>query len=170
VRRAELKAAVLAALGGPPGSIPSAAAAPGDETAGNAAPPSQPLRILLAEDNAVNQRVARALLEKRGHTVSVAGNGREAVRLVQERNFDLVLMDVQMPEMDGLEATAAIRAREAGAARRLPIVAMTAHAMKGDAERCLEAGMDAYVSKPIKPERLFAVIERVRSATVQNAA
>jgi signal transduction histidine kinase/CheY-like chemotaxis protein len=170
VRRAELKAAVLAALGGPSGSIPSAAAAPGDETAGNAAPPSQPLRILLAEDNAVNQRVARALLEKRGHTVSVAGNGREAVRLVQERNFDLVLMDVQMPEMDGLEATAAIRAREAGAARRLPIVAMTAHAMKGDAERCLEAGMDAYVSKPIKPERLFAVIERVRSATVQNAA
>ena len=170
VRRAELKAAVLAALGRPTGSIASGAASPGDEAATGAAPRFEPLRILLAEDNAVNQRVARALLERRGHTVSVAGNGREAVRLVEERDFDLVLMDVQMPEMDGLEATMVLRAREAGAGRRLPIVAMTAHAMKGDAERCLEAGMDAYVSKPIKPELLFTTIERVRSATVQDAA
>jgi signal transduction histidine kinase/CheY-like chemotaxis protein len=170
VRRAELKAAVLAALGGPSASGESGAASPGDAGPAHAAPLSQPLRILLAEDNAVNQRVARALLEKRGHTVSVAGNGREAVRLVQEQAFDLVLMDVQMPEMDGLEATMVLRAREAGAARRLPIVAMTAHAMKGDAERCLEAGMDAYVSKPIKPEHLYAAIERVRSGAVPNAA
>ena len=114
---------------------------------------------MLAEDNAVNQRVERTLLEKRGHRVSVAGNGREAVRLVEELDFDLVLMD-------GLEATAVLRAREAGAGRRLPIVAMTAHAMKGDAQRRLEAGMDAYVSKPIKPEVLFATIEAVRSALV----
>ena len=163
VRRAELKAALLAALG-----VPSGEASPGEEAATGAAPPSHPLRILLAEDNAVNQRVARVLLEKRGHTVSVAGNGREAVRLVEERDFDLVLMDVQMPEMDGLEATMVLRARETGAGRRLPIVAMTAHAMKGDAERCLEAGMDAYVSKPIRPEVLLAAIETVRSRAVQN--
>ncbi len=163
VRRAELKAALLAALG-----VPSGEASPGEEAATGAAPPSHPLRILLAEDNAVNQRVARVLLEKRGHTVSVAGNGREAVRLVEEREFDLVLMDVQMPEMDGLEATMVLRARETGAGRRLPIVAMTAHAMKGDAERCLEAGMDAYVSKPIRPEVLLAAIETVRSRAVQN--
>jgi signal transduction histidine kinase/CheY-like chemotaxis protein len=165
VRRSELKAALLAALGTPAGE-----ASPAEESATNPAPPTQPLRILLAEDNAVNQRVARAMLEKRGHTVSVAGNGREAVRLATEQAFDLVLMDVQMPEMDGLEATMALRAGEAGAGRRLPIVAMTAHAMKGDAERCLEAGMDAYISKPIKPEVLFATIEAVRSAMVQNVA
>ena len=165
VRRAEMKAALLAALG-----VPSGEASPGEEAATGAAPASHPLRILLAEDNVVNQRVARALLERRGHTVTVAGNGREAVRLAGERDFDLVLMDVQMPEMDGLEATAVLRAREAGAGRRIPIVAMTAHAMKGDAERCLEAGMDAYVSKPIKPELLFATIETVRSGAVRTAA
>jgi signal transduction histidine kinase/CheY-like chemotaxis protein len=170
VRRAELKAAVFAALGGPSGSSESAEASPGGAEPAKAAPLARPLHILLAEDNVVNQRVARALLEKRGHTVSVAGNGREAVRLAQESDFDLVLMDVQMPEMDGLEATMVLRAREAGSGRRLPIVAMTAHAMKGDAERCLEAGMDAYVSKPIKPELLFTVIERVRSGAVPNAA
>jgi CheY-like chemotaxis protein len=163
VCRAELRAAVLAALGGP-----APEAAPRQAAAIAAAPPTHPLRILLAEDNAVNQRVARALLERRGHTVTVAGNGREAVRLAGERDFDVVLMDVQMPEMDGLEATAALRAGEVGSGRRLPIVAMTAHAMKGDAERCLEAGMDAYVSKPIKPDLLFAAIETVRSAAVQN--
>ena len=170
VRRAELKAALLAALGGPAGEATPAEEAAANPTQPSSAPPSQPLRILLAEDNLVNQRVARVLLEKRGHTVAVAGNGREAVRLAAEQAFDLVLMDVQMPEMDGLEATMALRASEVGAGRRLPIVAMTAHAMKGDAERCLEAGMDAYVSKPIKPELLFATIETVVSPTVRNAA
>ncbi|HMD70567.1 MAG TPA: response regulator [Bryobacteraceae bacterium] len=170
IRRAELKAALLAALGGPSASIAPAAASPAGETAAHSPPPGQPLRILLAEDNAINQRVARVLLERRGHTVTVAANGREAVQLAGEREFDLILMDVQMPEMDGLEATMALRAREAGAGRRLPIVAMTAHAMKGDAERCLEAGMDAYISKPIKPELLFAAIGKVRPGAVSNAA
>ncbi len=165
LRRAELKAALLAALGGTADAAPSGGAA-----ATAAAESRHPLRILLAEDNVVNQRVARAILEKRGHTVGVAANGREAVRLAREREFDLILMDVQMPEMNGLEATMAIRALEVGAGRRLPIVAMTAHAMKGDSERCLEAGMDAYVSKPIKPELLFATIEAVRSGTVQEVS
>jgi len=118
----------------------------------------RPLRILLAEDNSVNQRVACRLLEKRGHTVAVACNGRQAIDLFDERAFDLVLMDVQMPEMDGFEATAAIRAREKATGHRIPILAMTAHAMKGDQERCLAAGMDGYVTKPIKPAALLAAI------------
>jgi len=164
LRRADLQAALRASFGQP------AADSPPEESSPGAPPPTQPLRILLAEDNLVNQRVARVLLEKRGHQVTVAGNGREAVRLTEEREFDLVLMDVQMPEMDGLEATTVLRAREMGTGRRLPIVAMTAHAMKGDADRCLEAGMDGYVSKPIKPDLLFAAIEAARAVAVQNAA
>jgi len=168
VRRTELKAALFAALGTPP-----VAAAPGEAPTAEAAPapaarPRNGLRILLAEDNPVNQRVATVMLERRGHAVTVAGNGREAVRLTQERDFDLVLMDVQMPEMDGLEATSVLRARETGSGRRLPIVAMTAHAMKGDSERCIDAGMDAYVSKPIRPDVLFTVIEKVCAAVLQN--
>jgi CheY-like chemotaxis protein len=105
---------------------------------------ARPLRILVAEDNPINQLVAVRLLEKHGHTVVVACNGREAVAAVQGGGIDLVLMDIQMPEMDGLEATAAIRAAEAGAGRRLPILALTALAMVGDRERCLAAGMDGY--------------------------
>ncbi len=117
------------------------------------------LRILLAEDSLVNQQLAVALLEGEGHAVTVANNGREAVAAAETGNFDLVLMDVQMPEMDGLEATAIIRANERGSGRHLPIIAMTAHALKGDRERCLEAGMDGYTSKPIDAEELFAAIE-----------
>ena len=119
------------------------------------------LRILLAEDNSVNQLVAARLLEKRGHTVVIAGNGREALAALDEPGsggFDLVLMDVQMPEMDGFEATGIIRAREKSSGTHLPIIAMTAHTMKGDEERCLAAGMDGYVSKPIQVEQLFAAI------------
>jgi CheY-like chemotaxis protein/HPt (histidine-containing phosphotransfer) domain-containing protein len=119
----------------------------------------QGLRILLAEDNAVNRKLAVRLLEKRGHTVVVAGNGKEALAALEKEQFDLALMDVQMPEMDGFEATAAIRKKEKAAGAHLPIIAMTAHAMKGDQERCLEAGMDGYVAKPLRVAELFAAIE-----------
>ena len=119
------------------------------------------LRVLLAEDNEVNQELAVRMLEKRGHAVTVAGNGREALAALGGGAFDLVLMDVQMPEMDGLEATAAIREREAGAGRHIPVIALTAHAMKGDRERCLAAGMDGYLSKPIRTAELSEAIARL---------
>src|SRR5438093_760780 len=120
-----------------------------------------PLHVLLAEDNAVNRKVAVRLLQKRGHTVVAVEDGRQAVRALDRERFDVVVMDVQMPEMDGYEVTAAVRARERVQGGHLPIVALTAHAMKGDRERCLEAGMDAYVSKPVDAEELFATLERV---------
>jgi CheY-like chemotaxis protein/HPt (histidine-containing phosphotransfer) domain-containing protein len=107
----------------------------------------------------VNRTVVLHLLEKRGHAAVAVENGREAVLAVQRETFDVVLMDVQMPEMDGIAATVAIRAAERTNGRHIPIVAMTAHAMKGDRERCLEAGMDAYVSKPLQPAEVFATIE-----------
>jgi CheY-like chemotaxis protein len=134
------------------------------------------LRILLAEDNVVNQRLAVRLVERQGHAVVVAGTGREALEALEREHFDLVLMDLQMPDMDGLTATAAIREREARASRgewkppagssfhangHIPVVAVTAHAMKGDEERGLAAGMDGYVTKPIRPVELGAVIERL---------
>ena len=121
--------------------------------------PRASLRVLLAEDNLVNQRLATRLLEKRGHHVAVAGNGQEALAALEREDFDLVLMDVQMPEMDGFEATAAIRQKENMNGRHLPIVALTAHAMKGDREKCLAAGMDDYLSKPIRPQELDEVLE-----------
>lgn len=120
------------------------------------------LRILLAEDNTVNQTLACRLLEKWGHTVSIARNGREAVELLarpSRENFDVVLMDVQMPEMDGFDATTTIRRTENGTGTHVPIIAMTAHAMKGDRERCLDSGMDGYVSKPINAAELLRCIE-----------
>jgi len=121
--------------------------------------PPRPLRVLLAEDNAVNRRLAEVLLRKQGHSVAVAENGRAAVALFDREAFDLILMDVQMPEMDGLEATSAIRKREEEAgSRRIPIVALTAHAMNGDRERCVAAGMDGYISKPIDPQELYRTI------------
>ena len=119
------------------------------------------LHVLLAEDNAVNRKVAVRLLEKRGHTVVAVEDGRQALRALDGERFDIALMDVQMPEMDGFEATAAVRARERVQGGHLPIVALTAHAMKGDRERCLEAGMDAYVAKPVNAEELFATLERL---------
>jgi CheY-like chemotaxis protein len=120
-------------------------------------------RILLTEDNRVNQAVARRLLQKQGYTVVIAENGREALNALDKESFDLVLMDVQMPEMDGFEATAAIREKERSTGRRVPIIAMTAHAMKGDEARCLMAGMDGYISKPISPKSLFETLERYLS-------
>jgi CheY-like chemotaxis protein len=116
------------------------------------------LRILLAEDNVVNQRLAARLVEKRGHAVTVVSNGREALTALEKDSFDVVLMDVQMPLMGGFEATAEIRKRETSTGKHISIIAMTAHAMKGDRERCLTAGMDSYVSKPICPEELFREI------------
>jgi signal transduction histidine kinase/CheY-like chemotaxis protein len=118
------------------------------------------LRILLAEDNPVNQMVAVRLLEKMGHTVMVVANGRDATLMLAEQEFSLVLMDVQMPEMDGFEATRIIRERESATHQHIPILAMTAHAMKGDRERCMAAGMDGYIAKPISPAELLAEIER----------
>ncbi len=127
---------------------------------------SRPRRILLAEDSLVNQRLAMGLLKSWGHSVTVASNGREAIDAIEaaaashDGEFDLVLMDVQMPELDGIEATALVRQREQATGGHLPIVAMTAHAMKGDRESCLEAGMDAYLSKPIRARELFDTVER----------
>lgn len=117
----------------------------------------RPLRILLAEDNLVNQKLVVTLLEKQGHQVTVVGNGRDAVEAARGA-FDIILMDVQMPDMDGLTATELIRKQEAGTSQRIPIVAMTAYAMKGDRERCLAAGMDGYISKPIQPREVFETI------------
>ena len=119
---------------------------------------SQPLTILVAEDNQVNRRVAQGLLSRRGHCVVCVENGRQAVEAVRQRPFHLVLMDVQMPEMDGLEATAAIRAAETTAGGRLRIVAMTASAMRGDREKCIASGMDGYISKPINPAEPYAAV------------
>src|ERR1700722_788620 len=118
-------------------------------------------RVLLVEDNLINQTLAVRLLEKRGYIVSVAGNGRQALATLNTKEFDVVLMDVQMPEMDGFEATAAIRERERSTGTHIPIIAMTAHALKGDEDRCLSTGMDAYLSKPIRTIELFATIEKV---------
>jgi two-component system, sensor histidine kinase and response regulator len=124
----------------------------------------QGLHILLAEDNLVNQVLASRLLEKQGHSVVVADNGRSALETLEKQPFDLIVMDVSMPEMDGFEAVAAIRAREVTTGLHIPIIAMTAHAMKGDRERCLAAGMDAYISKPIQPTELFQVLKTLPMA------
>jgi two-component system sensor histidine kinase/response regulator len=135
---------------------PGVVAAPGDEV-----PKLPPLSILLAEDALVNQRLAVRVLEKAGHRVRVANNGLEALDALRRESFDLVLMDVQMPELGGFETTQAIRQGEGGAGRHLPIIALTAHAMKGDREKCLQSGMDGYVTKPIRARDLFQAIEQV---------
>ena len=135
--------------------------------AAKAAPkPRRALRVLVAEDNVVNRRLVTTLLQKRGHDVTAVANGRAAVQAIDTsaRAFDLVLMDVQMPEMSGLEATQAIRDRERSTRRHVPIVALTAHAMQGDRERCLAAGMDGYLAKPVDGAELVATVERVARA------
>ena len=127
-----------------------------------------PLRILLAEDNRVNQVLALRILEKAGYSVTLADTGKAVLDALENQTFDIILMDVQMPEMDGLEATVAIRRRETGTGNRIPIIAMTAHAMVGDKERCLEAGMDAYLTKPLQMRDLFAMIRTFAPASVET--
>jgi CheY-like chemotaxis protein len=121
--------------------------------------PARRLRILVAEDNVVNQRVAAGILEKIGHEVTIASNGKEALAALERSTFDLILMDIQMPEMNGFEATAAIRAREEAEGGHIPIIAMTAHALKEDRQRSLDSGMDDYISKPLDALRLYAVVD-----------
>jgi len=131
----------------------------------------EPLRILVAEDNAVNQMLVRRLLEKRGHSVKVVANGCDAIVAIERENYDVVLMDVQMPEMDGFEATRELRKREEQSGLHIPIIALTAHAMKGDRERCMEAGMDGYLTKPIRAQELYEQLQihaARRTATTQE--
>jgi PAS domain S-box-containing protein len=154
IKQSELFDAIVTSLGASPRSDNQPISRPIPEPAG-----TRRLRVLLAEDNAVNQKLAVHLLEKRGHDILVANNGKEALAALEKDRFDVVLMDVQMPEMDGFEATAAIRARERATGAHQRIVAMTAHAMKGDREKCLEMGMDGYISKPLQPRELFETIE-----------
>ncbi|MBW7903399.1 MAG: response regulator [Rhodocyclaceae bacterium] len=135
-----------------------------------AMPALRPLSVLLAEDNAINQRLAVTLLERRGHRVRICGNGEEALRALADERFDVVLMDIQMPVMGGFEATRRIRQQEAGGGRHQTIVAMTASAMRGDRERCLDLGLDGYVSKPIRQEEMFAEIARCLPECVVDAA
>jgi len=156
VKQSELFDAILLALG-----ITAAEKVDTDSQTAERFKRLGPLRILLAEDSLVNQKLAISLLERHGCTVVAAENGREAVAVWESQDFDLVLMDVQMPDMDGLEATAAIRAKERRSKAHIPIIAMTAHALKGDRGRCLEAGMDEYIAKPIRAKRLCDTIERV---------
>jgi signal transduction histidine kinase/CheY-like chemotaxis protein len=161
VKQSDLLAALLSALGEPPLSGRA-------QPAIQAGPGTRPLRILLAEDNAINSRIACRLLEKRGHTVLTAASGVEALASYNRETFDLILMDVQMPLMDGLEATAAIREQERSSGRKTPIVAMTAYAMEGDRQRCLQAGMDGYVPKPVQPDELYRVIHEMTATAPQN--
>jgi len=131
--------------------------------------PPLPLRVLLVEDNPVNQMLARRLLEKNGHRVVVAGNGKEALQVLDVHSVDLVLMDLEMPEMDGLTATAAIRAGEQGSGRRLPIIALTALDGSDDRQAALAAGMDAYLTKPVQGQRLLqALTEAVMQAGAKS--
>ena len=165
IMQAQLLDAIRAALGtqaAPDQPRPAASSAPRPNIPG--------LRILLAEDNLVNQKLASRLLERRGHTVAVAGNGRQALEMLDTGKFDLVVLDVSMPEMNGFEAAAAIRIRETSTGAHIPILAMTAHAMKGDREKCLAAGMDGYVAKPVQAAQLFAAIENAVGQVVNVQA
>ena len=157
IRQSELREAIGRVLGAdnPEGAIPLITR----YSLQDAREPGSSLKVLLAEDNVVNQRLVVRLLEKRGHRVAVAANGLEALAALKKEHFDLVLMDVQMPEMDGMEATAAIREEEKSGGEHQMIIALTAHAMKGDREKCLSAGMDGYLTKPIRPQELDEVLE-----------
>ncbi|GAC1660545.1 MAG: hypothetical protein NVS9B4_11670 [Candidatus Acidiferrum sp.] len=157
IRQSELREAIARVLGGHQqnGAVPLITRF----SLHDARDPADCLRVLLAEDNSVNRLLATRLLEKRGHRVVLAANGREALEALEKESFDLVLMDVQMPESDGLEATMMLRQKEKNTAAHVPVVALTAHAMKGDRERCLAAGMDHYLSKPIRSQELDEILE-----------
>jgi CheY-like chemotaxis protein len=155
VSRLALRDTTLRALG----AISSLGGRPEGEAVGTAKKGASKLSILLAEDNPVNQKVATRLLEKRGHRVTTVGNGRRAVDAVENEHFDLVLMDVQMPEMDGWAATEEIRRREAGTGGHIPILALTAHALKDHEDHCYRVGMDGFVTKPFQPEQLYEAVE-----------
>lgn len=167
IRQSELRQAIERVLGAPQqsGAIPLLTR----YSLQDARDPAEILQVLVVEDGDVNQRLATRLLEKRGHRVVVSANGRQALEALKARPFDLVLMDLQMPEMDGFEATAAIRKNEMATGKHLPIVALTAHAMKGDQERCLASGMDGYLSKPIRPQELDAILEQYLSLRYRAA-
>ncbi|HMD33027.1 MAG TPA: response regulator, partial [Candidatus Acidoferrales bacterium] len=158
-----IETALQAPAAGGPQRVSSAAVRP-------APAPSQPLRILLIEDNPVNQVVTRRLLEREGHTVFVAENGLRGLEAVSRESFDAILMDVQMPGMDGIETTKAIRSRERPGAHRIPIVAFTAHAMKEDRDRCMAAGMDAYLAKPVETSAMLEALENAVAASREHAA
>jgi len=158
IRQSELQKALIRILGEPEQNAETSPASL--NSLRGALEPSRSLRILLAEDNVVNQRVASRLLQKRGHRVVVAVTGREALKALEEESYDLVLMDVQMPEIDGVEATAKIREMEKLTGRHQLVVALTAHVMKGDVERCLSAGMDDYLSKPIRLQELDDLLDK----------
>jgi len=166
VKQSELWDAIVTALSVPGRQKARASSSAAARTRARA---RQPLRVLLAEDNPVNQEVALRLLERRGHSVIVAENGRQALTAIERHKFDLVLMDVQMPEMGGLEATQLIREKEKRTGAHLPIVAMTAHAMQGDRERCIAAGMDGYLAKPIDPKSFLQTVEGISQRTEQTA-
>ncbi|MGA9569959.1 MAG: response regulator [Candidatus Acidiferrales bacterium] len=165
VKQSELWDAIVTAL-----NVPGRqkARAPTSAAVNRRARAREPLRVLLAEDNPVNQEVALRLLERRGHSVIVAENGKQALTAIERHKFDLVLMDVQMPEMGGLEATQLIRENEKATGEHLPILAMTAHAMQGDRERCIAAGMDGYLAKPIDPKSFFQTVEGISQRAAQG--
>jgi CheY-like chemotaxis protein len=172
VRRSELWTTISGALsdGKSLGDLRESTEARTPQGSGLGISPSwRSLRILLAEDNSVNVKVACAILERAGHTVEVARDGRQAVRAMASGPFDVILMDVQMPEMDGFEATAAIREMEEHTSAHTPVIAMTAHALGGYKQRCLEAGMDGYVTKPIRAELLLQTLEEFQGAPEPGA-
>jgi signal transduction histidine kinase/DNA-binding response OmpR family regulator len=169
IRQSELREAIARVLGAekPEGAIPLITR----YSLQDAREPGSSLKVLVAEDNPVNQRLTVRLLEKRGHRVVVAANGLEALAALKKESFELVFMDVQMPEMDGMEATAAIREEEKRSGEHVPVIALTAHAMKGDREKCLAAGMDGYLAKPIRPQELDDILEEhVRNRRAKNSA
>jgi two-component system, sensor histidine kinase and response regulator len=169
IRRSELREAIARVLGAPAqsGAIPLVTR----YSLQDARAPQTILSVLVAEDNAVNQLLATRLLEKRGHRVAMTTNGREALEALAKDRFDLVLMDVQMPEMDGIQATLSLRKMEEEKEDGLhqPVIALTAHAMKGDQERCLAAGMDGYLTKPILPQELDAILETYAARRISAA-